>query len=245
MNSTTDLHHCRRGPRCADCVLDPDYPTIKRGAPINAAEGLCAACTRHLHQAIVDMPRDYLDLETALTGIRDGLRQVVAGTPDPPVPISLTIEAAQAELLHEAQCWAESVAEVLGIDWDTQNAQRSRPGIVLDRAQRLLTSGLSAFLALRNVIHTGWTNGEWTILDRDGLDGALVLIDLHHRIRALTGQRRLVNHLPVPCPRCERLALGREDGDDTITCAACNRAYTWEEYEKLCTLLADRREIAA
>ncbi|WP_370944039.1 hypothetical protein AB5J62_33700 [Amycolatopsis sp. cg5] len=240
-----ELHRCHRGPRCAQHETDPHHPGIKRGAPINPAEGLCDACTRHLRQAIVDMPRDYLDLETAITGTCDGLRQLVAGTPELPVPISLTIAALQAELLHEAQCWAESVADVLGIDWDTQAAQRSRPGRVLERAKRVLTGGLSAFLALRGAVHTGWSYGEWITLDRDGLDGALVLLDLHHRARALTGQTRLIEQVPTPCPRCEQQALQRVNGSDTFTCAACGRPYSWDEYRKLCTLLADRREGAA
>ncbi|WP_158884064.1 hypothetical protein [Amycolatopsis anabasis] len=233
-----ELHRCYRGSRCTHHETDPDYPTIKRGAPINAAEGLCDACTRHLRQAIVDMPRDYLDLETTIAGTRDGLRQLVAGTPELPVPISLTIASVQAELLHEAQCWAESTAEVLGVWWDTQKTQRSRPGVVLERAKHVLTGGLSAFLALRNVVHTGWVFDCWTTLDRDGLDGALVLLDLHYRARALTGQRRLVNHLPVPCPNCDHMALIREDGDETIECRACAQRYTQDEYERSCTLLA-------
>lgn len=241
----TELHRCRRGSRCANHETDAATPTIKRGAPINAAEGLCHTCTRQLHRAIVDMPRDYLDLESALTGIRDGLRQVVGGTPELPVPISLTIEAAQAELLHEAQCWAESTAEVIGVWWDTQRAQHSRPGIVLERAKRLLTGGLSAFLALRNVVHTAWACGEWVTLDRDGLDGAIVLFDLHHRARTLTGLTRLVNRLPTPCPRCERVALERADGSETITCAACGRPYTWNEYRQLCGLYLPRKELVA
>lgn len=235
----TELHRCHRGPSCAQREPDQTHPQIKHGAAINAAEGLCDACTRHLRQAIADMPRNYLDLELALSGIRDGLRQNVAGTRDPAVPIALGIEAAQRELLHEAQCWAESVADVLHIDWDTQTARASRPGPVLEHAALLLENSLSVFLALRGVVHTGWTDGEWTTLDRDGLDGALVLLDLHHRIRALTGQRRLVHHLPAPCPRCEHPALRRDDGDDVIACAACGQHYTWDEYQRLCTLLAE------
>lgn len=241
----TELHRCRRGSRCANHETDAANPKVKRGAPINPTEGLCDSCTRHLHQAIVDMPRDYLDLEAALTGTRDGLRQLVGGTPELPVPISLTIAAAQTELLHEAQCWAESTAEVIGILWDTQKASRSRPGIVLERAKRVLTGGLSAFLALRGVVHTGWSYGEWITHERDGLDGALALLDVHHRTRALAGMNRFVNRLPTPCPRCERVALERADGSETVTCAACGRPYTWDEYRQLCGLFSTWKELVA
>ncbi|AUI58985.1 hypothetical protein [Amycolatopsis sp. BJA-103] len=238
-----DLHRCYRGARCAHREPDPDHPTIKRGAPINAAERLCDACTRHLRQAIVDMPQDYLDLEAVLGGTRDGLRQLVSGTRDLPVPLSLTIAAVQAELVHEAQCWAESTADVLGVWWDTQAARDSRPGAVLERAAHLLENAVSVLLALRGVVHTGWTDREWTTLDRDGLDSADVLLDLHHRVEAVTGQRRLINRLPAPCPRCDRVALQRPDGAATNTCAACGDAFTWDEYQRLCTLVADRQEV--
>ncbi|OXM69656.1 hypothetical protein [Amycolatopsis vastitatis] len=241
----TEIHRCYRGPRCAQREPDPDYPQITRGAPINAAEGLCDACTRHLTQAIADIPRDYLDLETALAGTRDGLRQLVSGTRELPVPISLSIETVQAALLHEAQCWAESVADVLRVEWDTQAARDSRPGVVLERAARLLENSVSVLLALRGVVHTGWILDEWTTLDRDGLDGAVILLDLSHRVRAITGQLRLTHNLPEPCPRCEHRALQRADGDDVFRCGACGRHYTWDEYQELCTLLVAGREAVA
>ncbi len=241
-----DLHRCYRGARCAHRESDPDHPSIKRGAPINAAEGLCDACTRHLRQAIVDMPQDYIDLEAVLGGTRDGLRQLVSGTRDLPVPLSLTIAAVQAELVHEAQCWAESTADVLGVWWDTQAARDSRPGPVLERAARLLENSVSVLLALRGVVHTGWTDDdEWTTLDRDGLDSADVLLDLHHRVQAVTGQKRLINRISDPCPSCDRVALQHPDGSDTITCAVCGNSFTWDEYQRQCTLLADQHEAVA
>ncbi|WP_410662044.1 hypothetical protein [Amycolatopsis sp. lyj-84] len=240
-----DFHRCYRGARCAHREPDPDHPAIKRGAPINAAEGLCDACTRHLRQAIVDMPQDYLDLEAVLGGTRDGLRQLVSGTRDLPVPLSLTIAALQAELVHEAQCWAESTAEVLGVRWDTQAARDSRPGPVLERAAHLLENSVSVLLALRGVVHTGWIDGEWTTLDRDGLDSADVLLGLHHRVESVTGQRRLINRLAAPCPRCDRVALQRPDGSATITCGVCRNTYTWDEYQRQCTLLADEHQAIA
>lgn len=234
----TQLHHCHRGHRCTNHQPDPEYPDVRYGAPINAAEGLCDACTRHLERAIVDLPRDYVDLETALHGTTRGLRQLVSGTPELPTPPDLTIHAQQEALLHEAQCWAESTADRIGVEWDTQDARDSRPGAVLQRASQLLSGALSAFLALRDVVHIGWINGTCTPHYRDGLDGADTLLNLQHRTRALTGHKKLVHQLPVPCPHCERSALTREDGDDTIECAACALRMTWEEYERSCTLLA-------
>lgn len=234
----SELHRCHRGPRCVDRESDPDTPAIKRGAQINASEGLCDACTRLVAQAIECLPQDYFELQAEIASRRNGHRELVTGTREPPAPISLTIAALQSELLHEAQCWAESVAEVLRIDWDTQAARDSRPAAVLFRASDVLGTALPVLVSLRGVQHVGWVDDEWTILERDGLDGAVLLVELHRRAQILTGQQRLVHRLPAPCPRCERLALTRDDGDEVIACSACGRVYTWEEYQGLCGLLA-------
>lgn len=232
----TEPHRCYRGPRCVKYEKDATNPTLRRGAPINPAQGLCDTCERHLHRALIEMPRDYIDLETALAGRNDGLRQLVGGTPEPPIPISLAIATAQTDILHEAHCWAESVADIRGIWWDTQAARDARPGPVIARASRLLANSLSVLLALRGVLHTQWTYGEWHVVERDGTDGALVLLDLHHRARALAGHTRLISRLPTPCPNCQRAALHHEDGSDTVTCGACARRCSLDDYDDICGL---------
>lgn len=236
-------HRCHRGARCVDHEVDQDNPLIKRGKPIAEPYGLCDTCTRRVERAVAELPRDYLDLEISLSGGGNGLREVVAATPELGTPISMTLASAQSEISHEAQCWAESVAEHLGIYWDTQQARDSRPGPLLVRASRLLAASVDTLLTLPEVAHTGWVYGQWTVLERDGMTGALRLLAVHQLSRALTGQKRLVNHLPVPCPRCERSALEREDGHDTVFCSACGRAWTFDEYERLCGILANRKEL--
>lgn len=237
------VHRCQRGPRCTDYETDQANPDTKRGKTITVPYGLCDACTRRIVRAVDELPRDYTALELLLGGGGQGLREIVAATPELPAPISLTLASAQAEIVHEAQCWAESVAEVLGIYWDTQAARDSRPGPVLQRATRLLSANVDTLLALPDVVHTCWTYGTWTPLERDGLTGALVLADLHHHARKLTGHTRLINHLPVPCPRCERMALEREDGHDTVSCSACGNAWTFDQYAHLCGILTTRKEL--
>lgn len=241
----SEQNRCHRGPRCARRETDQANPAIKRGAQINASEGLCDACTAHLRQAIASMPQDYSDLQSAIVGIHDGLREVVGGTREPPAPISMTVAAAQAALVHEAQCWAESVADVLRVRWDTQDARNSRPSVVLERASQLLSNSLPVLLSLRDVEHVGWDADDWIVIQRDGLDGAELLLNLHNRALALTGQRRLVNHLKDPCPKCEHTALERNDGHDLTTCRACGQEYTWEEYQRFCGLVTSRLEPTA
>jgi hypothetical protein len=241
---TATLHRCFRAAHCLRWEKHPNG-TARLGAAIYAEAGLCDACTRHLGYVLDDLPRTYVELNEALARVRRPGQDVVAGTRELPIPIRGDVEALMGELVHEAHCWAESTAERIGIYLDTQVFRDARPGKVLQRCARLLADAVSVLLALRDVDHVGWVYDCSTEVTRDGLDGAAVLLDLHHRARVLLGRTRLINRLPAPCPRCEYLALERHDGSETITCAHCARHYTWDEYWNLCTVLSDRREIPA
>ncbi|PXY25159.1 hypothetical protein BAY59_24345 [Prauserella coralliicola] len=215
------------------------------GARINTEFGLCPTCTRHVERAIAELPRDYVELSLQLGKTGSPVGDKVSGSRDTPTPIRLGVEATMRAIAHEAQVWAESVGEVLNTAWDTQTARDSRPGAVLQRACTLLAGSVSALLALRGVDHlVGDDRDGYVPVTRDGVDGALVLADLHQRARFILGKTRIVHRLPAPCPRCESTALERPDGSDTITCSACLRVYSWDEYQRLCCALADRREIA-
>lgn len=237
-------HRCHRGTRCLRWEHHAETGG-RLGARINAEHGLCDPCARHVEKVLTELPRDYVELHQVLARVPQLGRDQVSGTPELPIPIRTEVEALQTALVHEALCWAESVADVLGIVLDTQHARDARPGVVLQRSCRLLASSVTVLLALRDVHHLGWVYGCCTVLTRDGLDGALELLELHHRVRAVTGQTRFVQELDAPCPRCEHCALQREDGSEVIDCVACGRRYTWQEYWDLCTILANRRELVA
>jgi hypothetical protein len=229
-------HRCYRAEYCADhekahgrCV----------GKHINAAAGLCDTCARHVERAIADLPTDYTALNLIL-----GKGSTVGGEPvrmtrELPIPLRPHVEALQREMVTETGLWAGSVAAVLNTEWRV--AGRVRPGWLLDRACKLLAAAPSVFLALRDEQHVRWEYGHRVLVSRDGLDGALEMLRLRHKARAYLGQTRLVHKLPVPCPRCEAMALEREDGSELIECRECARRYTWSEYETLCLALTDRR----
>lgn len=236
-------HRCRRGQFCPDNEKMADGTRL--GRTINAADGLCDTCERHVEKAIAHLPSDYVELNTIL-----GHGSTVGGEPirmtrEAPIPIRVHVEALQRDIVLEATQWAASVADVLGTTWDWGTLAHARPGWLLDKACSLLAGAPSALLALRDAKHEVWEHGQRYLAPRDGLDGALILTRLHHRTRALTGKQCLVNKLPVPCPRCEHMTLEREDGQDCIDCVHCARRYTWAEYEKLCMILVGRREVAA
>lgn len=237
-------HRCRRANRCPERERLADGTIL--GSLIPATDGLCPSCTRHTEAAIAQLPTDYTELDMLLGRTNGTGGQPISGTRELPVPIRLSVEAVQASIAHEVSCWAESVAEVMRVTWDTYGAAHSRPGFRIQRATRLLAGATSVLLSLRDVVHIGWdAAGQRDVLERDGITGALLLLDLHHQTRSVAGRTRLVHRLPAPCPRCWYSALERPDGDDIITCANCARCYTWDEYNRLCNALSVSREVAA
>lgn len=235
-------HRCYRGLRCAAWERVDEQ---RMGAQINPSRGFCDTCTRHVSNAITELPTDYVELELVIAKQSGGGGEPVSGSRERPIPISTHVEALQRLLPFETSTWAELVAGLIGVTWDSNAMDRhARPGWVLQRAVGILSNSLSAFLALQPTPRRVWGHsGNLSYFeDQSGLDGALTLLDLHHRARAATGQRKLVHRLPAPCPRCDTQALERANGEDVIDCRACARRYSRDEYEKLCTLLARSRE---
>lgn len=236
-------HRCRRGTRCPDRQR-LDNGTVL-GALIPAEYGLCPTCHTTTGRAITELPTDYVELDILLGRTNTIGGPMVAGTRELPIPIRTSIEAVQAAIVHEVCCWAESVAEILRVDWDTHRAGHSRPGFRVQRATRLLAGALTVMLALRDVVHIGWDDdGCRTVAERDGVTGALTLLELHHQTRRVAGRTRLVHRLPAPCPRCQCTALERRDGHEVIDCRSCERRYSWDEYNRLCNALALSHEAA-
>lgn len=236
-------HRCRRGSRCPDRQRLDDGTVL--GALIPAEDGLCPICQTTTANAIAELPTDYTELDMLLGRTNSVGGPMVAGTRELPIPIRTSVEAVQAAILHEVCCWAESVAEVLRVNWDSYGVGHSRPGFRVQRATRLLTGAMPVMLALRGAVHIGWDDdGQRCVLERDGVTGALVLLELHHQTRRVAGRGALVHRLPAPCPRCQCTALERPDGDDIITCQSCDRRYTWDEYNRLCNALAVSTEAA-
>lgn len=237
------------------CHLGPNYPctipggcghlhkpaTVKLGARIVAEQGLCPTCTRVTTDAIAELPRDYVDLTHALAHGTAGLAELVTATKDLPAPLRVSIAAFKAELVRVATSWAEPVADILRVDWDSQEMDRhTRPGYALQRAARILAQNMPVLLALRDVEIRVWAdNGHYNRFEpRDGLDGATDLLQLHRIARAALGQTKLVHQLPAPCPNCGNRALVRDSGDDKVHCQRCRLQWPEEDYRRLTLVLA-------
>lgn len=224
-------HRCRRGTRCPERERFDDNTVL--GGAIPTEDGICLSCMRDTEQSITALPADYVELDMALGRGSSAGGAPVSGTRELPVPIRLAVEAMQSEIVHETSCWAESCAEVLCADWDSQLDRDSRPGVRLQRAARLLAGSLSVLLALRDVCHITWDDGHRTEATRDGVTGAVILLDLHWRARATLGRTRRVERLRTACFGCDRAALEHPDGADIVTCAACHLWWTWDDYLEL------------
>jgi hypothetical protein len=216
---------------------------VRVGAAVNTSAGLCLADERHVQRAIETLPRDYVGLHLHLGRATSGAAEFATGTPELPVPLRLDIEALQTEIVAEAVRWAEPVAEAVGAEWDTQHARDSRPGPVLSQACALLVGRMSVLLALRGVDQVVWDEHHHrTVLERDGVDGALRLLDLHQRARKVLAVDRRVFRLPEPCPTCRVAALEHADGADIVDCRDCGARLGWDDYRRRTDPLAGLEE---
>ena len=169
--------------------------------------------------------------------------ELVSSSPDQPLPIRIDVAELQDEIVRVATTWAEPVADLLRINWDTQLvALHTRPGPALDRAVGILATNLPALLNLRGVEVQTWADNGWYWAHEpaDGLDGALELLRLHEVTRAALGRNRLVHQLPAPCPNidCGEMRLVRENGAAQVDCEACGRVYPENDYRRLTLILA-------
>lgn len=228
-------HRCHRADRCREAErVDGEL----QGAPIHTETGLCLTCTRIVEAAIAELPRDYVDLTTALPRGDTGNQDLVVTSPELPTPVRISVAALRHEIVTTAATWAEPVADRLGVDWDTQlMSLHARPGWVLQRATRILTGALPALLSLRQVEVQTWADNGWywQCEPADGLDGALALLRCHHITHAALGRTTLVHRLGVACPSvdCESFALVRHNGADEVTCEACGRWWPHDQWRRL------------
>ena len=230
---------CHRGERCRDSQRVGGQLC---GAEIHTETGLCLTCTRIVTDGIAELPADYVALTGALQRGSSGMVELVSSSPEQPCPIRIDVAALRDEIVRVATTWAEPVADLLRINWDTRAVGRhTRPAVALDRACRILTGALPALLNLRDVDVQTWADNGWYWAHEpaDGLDGALELLRLHEVTRAALGRNRLVHQLPAPCPDpyCGKMTLVRENGASQVDCESCGTAWSEDDYRRLTLIL--------
>lgn len=236
-------HRCRRARRCAQHQLDDAGRPL--GAPTSRPHTLCDACAGRVGAACAALPADYAGLEQLLPVHRARPAEKVSGSGELAVPPRLDVLDLQAEIDHLAWTWAEPVAEQLGIDWDTTQVARCRPGPRLQRAAALLAAHTELLLRTEPTDLLGWIAGHPVVLTRDGVDGGVALLDAHQRAQLLiTGGSGDVR-LPLPCPLCEGVLI-RANGASQVDCRGCGRVWPEAEWRRLCLVQAQGyRDVAA
>ncbi len=248
------MHRCRRGSRCG--LRDRD----EHGRPLGAAlelPGLCPRDEQLLRQALYDLPELWAALRALVTPSGAAPVDVVSGTARSKLPLRQAPLVVAEQISAELLGWEALVRTHMGmgrpradpVPRHVPEADRStfRAGWAVGRAAQLLRDATSTLLALAPRPLLRWdAAGERRTVERlDGVDGACLIIGLHHRAVAAAGRARLVHHLPMPCPRCEHWTLQRENGDSHAHCATCGGMWSEDRYAFLGRLLLQDLQDAA
>ncbi|WP_064075892.1 hypothetical protein [Prescottella equi] len=195
---------------------------------------LCQSCTRAVETAVAHLWDDYLGLRRSFRD-RDVRPDTgpKSGTPTPQIPVNVHTDALMHEIEDTTIRCAEAITDVL----------RTPPADIRDlgRALEIVEPNITALLRVPEHDAMDWNRAgeQWIPVTYDGPTLALQLADLHRRARATLGVERARDRMPVPCPRCEEMQLGRWHGDTTVTCLACGSSWTEDDYHRLTLILAD------
>lgn len=237
---------CRAGETCRDGETVHDPATgerVERLGAIIEAGVLCERCTNAVDYAIRSATRDVRDLAKLLPPsltprLRDPeLPEQPRIKKAPPLPMNARAWSVMELYVYEAQVWAESVAEHVGIEFDSYAVEHMLWPRRVEVSAAVLEANLSALLGLQGVEHrarsthadpeTGHDEdrvivsaGGDTWTTRDGWEGALTLLRLHQDTERLCG-RHPGNRVPLPCSKCHTRALVREHHNNRIICRFC------------------------
>lgn len=249
------MARCQAGKRCADGenVHDEAGNVEDRlGALIDSGH-LCVGCVRAAEQALRGLQDDILELSkllqpsSARQAFRDPDMPPQTRTKKPaPLPFSENVYTLMELIDYESTLWAESVADHDDVDWDSYAAEHSRRGDRVGRSSALLGHRLATLIALPVQQHrahslsadpsdghnpdttTRYRGDYWC--NREGWEAAVRFIDLHERAARYIGKRAL-DHIEVPCPRCDARRLYREHHNGRVMCRACETPMSDDDYD--------------
>jgi hypothetical protein len=239
---------CRRGERCLRSEKHTRADEeITLGAQLDLADGLCPACTSRLAFALDDLPDQYVRLHLLhlpTMEIRYRLEDITGGEETgPPVLVSEHVDGLARKLDHELRTWAEIVADIAGVPWDSQEATASRPGFRVQQSCQLLGYRLTQWLAAGVQEYPARSTGEdptrghdpdtttryrgdWWC-HRDGLAAACDVLSLYGQALYLASggaSASRSDHIPgVPCSYCSSTTgLRRDHFSGVVRCLHCD-----------------------
>lgn len=239
---------CRRGTHCTDArrtpTTLPDGSTkrVRMPAWATTPNGLCRMDVTLAQRAVQQLPADYWELSVLLGKTSRPLGTYAASSRDLSVPIRLNVEALQAAIVVELDIWAGPVAEASGMTYIETGRHshhvRYASGWITGRWPLLLTLPVMDVLRLDGRDERLSGRNPAVSSEEDGVDGALRLLDLHDQVTAVAGRTHRAERLWSPCPRCQRLALERQEGGSHVDCGRCGHRMPLDQYEQLASVLA-------
>lgn len=220
------------------------------GRLMDVADGLCPSCSGRLGLALDELPRLVAELSLASIPTMEVQYRTVDITSSaplyPPIPIDEQADALIRLIDHEVTTWAELVADAAGLAWSSADAAASRWGHRIQASCQLLGYRRDQWLALpaheyraRSLTVNPWsTAGEDDVTrygddywcSRDGVDAAVLVLDLHHRASRFTGGGA-ADHIPIPCGYCNNRTLRRDHESGVVRCRTCGDTKTDDGYD--------------
>lgn len=227
-------HRCAGGRSCRDPVVDGED---RQPALIEAPRGLCRRCTGAVTAAVEALAGDYATLAEAWGERPTGARDHVSGTPEPPIPINVSIEALGRSLGEWADVALAMVAAALGITHPEPYRGKGHPrryDRIVVAATGVVGPNVDLLLAAPAESTLTWNRDgtSWHVTEADGIAIGLKLAWLHRQVIAALGDANPRTWLAMPCPvlDCGAQTLGQSNGSTDVTCTSCGGRWTERDY---------------
>jgi len=197
---------------------------------------------------IKQLALDVVELSMLIGATGAGGDEFVSSTRDLPVPIRLGIEALRSDIDFELGFWSEIIADAQGVEWDVSQLALF---VRTQKAAIFLAERVDAFVALGPQERSAWTRegepmrdpwGDREVIEMSGLEGALRLSTLHHRVRQVSGRTKLVHRLTPACPWCDQTTLVRYNGTEHVECESCGKLIEEKYYNWFVAVLVREEE---
>ncbi|WP_326828703.1 hypothetical protein OIE13_22490 [Streptosporangium sp. NBC_01810] len=260
-----DLRECARADRCADPRLETvGGKTVRRGAFTPRA--YCDSCRGIIERAIRELPAYWGRVYATLGQRGQSAGPKVSISKSAPIPISLAADELLRDVASVVVSWWERVATVARLRLpDTGASQRLVSYDTVRAACSVLAAHVDALLALEaqpmmrslslreaadlpagttGLVHRSAEYAD-VLLDLDGADAGLEMLQLHYRCRRHVGETSVsARHLPTPCQSpCgykQLYEVLNGDGEfDGAKCRQCGVVYTAQEYRDLVAATGD------
>lgn len=251
---------CRRNDHCAQRESVRDEVTGDHlgfvGAQIYTADGLCEIDYDKVLDALVRLPLDVAELTTLLAKpVSHALSEKLASVkPGPTLPVREHLHSLRDLIAHETWHWARSLSWELDQPLSSLDAHRSRMGHRVKVSCLVLAKYLPALLELGPTEHPARSlgirrtdghdpdfvtrDGDDYKVTRDGLQGAILLLELHEMAWRAAARHTTAVHISFPCRRCGYLALYHELGEPLAQCRHCFHEVTLDHIDILKSSLA-------